>query len=96
MAFCSKCGAMLAEGANFCSNCGATVQTAPLAAQPVYTQPVTVTQPVYTQPTYTQPVQTAYAISRCDWSSDVCSSDLPTNSVRGFPFLHTLSSIYCL
>ena len=21
---------------------------------------------------------------------------IPTNSVRGFPFLHTLSSIYCL
>ena len=64
MAFCSKCGAMLAEGANFCSNCGATVQTAPLAAQPVYTQPVTVTQPVYTQPTYTQPVQTAYTYTQ--------------------------------
>ena len=25
-----------------------------------------------------------------------CTSCIPTNSVRGFPFLHTLSSIYCL
>ena len=24
------------------------------------------------------------------------SIDIPTNSERGFPFLHTLSSIYCL
>ena len=24
------------------------------------------------------------------------SRDIPTNSVGGFPFLHTLSSIYCL
>ena len=66
MAFCSKCGVMLADGANFCSNCGAAVQAASVSTQAVYTQPVAVTQPVYTQPvtvtqpayTYTQPAYT--------------------------------------
>lgn len=62
MAFCSKCGVLLAEGANFCSNCGAAVQT----AQPVYTQPVTVTQPTYN---YTQSaVQPAYTYTQPAYS----------------------------
>ena len=29
-------------------------------------------------------------------SMEAISIYIPTNSVRGFPFLHTLSSIYCL
>ena len=66
---------MLAEGANYCSNCGATVQAAPISTQTVYTQPVTVTQPTYTytQPTaytYTQPAYTytgtGYAVMLVD------------------------------
>ena len=33
------------------------------------------------------------SLLHCWWK---CKLVVPTNSVRGFPFLHTLSSIYCL
>ena len=42
MAVCVNCGAELQEGAKFCENCGARVEAAPVAAQPVYTEPVKV------------------------------------------------------
>jgi len=49
MAFCQHCGSRVADGAKFCENCGATMDTT--AAQPA--QPA---QPTYAQPTYAQPV----------------------------------------
>ena len=36
------------------------------------------------------------AIVKLNGQKFLCSVCIPTNSVRGFPFLHTLSSIYYL
>lgn len=49
--FCTKCGAQVPEGTQFCPNCGA-----PLAAaqQPAYEQPA------YQQPVYQQPAGNGY------------------------------------
>jgi len=46
MAFCSKCGAPLEEGAKFCSACGQTTEAAPAAEA---------TQAQYQQPQYQAP-----------------------------------------
>ena len=47
MAFCTRCGARLPDGARFCTNCGAPLQQAaapqqppPQAYQPAWQQPV--------------------------------------------------------
>ena len=58
MAFCTKCGAQLPDGAQFCTTCGAP-QAAPAPApapqpQPQYQQPQ-YQQPQYQQPQYQQP-----------------------------------------
>ena len=53
MAFCTRCGAALSDGASFCSNCGAPVSgQRPAAAQsPVYTTYTPSTQYVSPYPT---------------------------------------------
>ena len=52
MAFCSKCGANLPDGARFCNVCGAPQNNAP--AQP-YQQPYQQPQPYQQAPPYQQP-----------------------------------------
>lgn len=56
MAFCTHCGAPLADGARFCTSCGTptAAPTAPQASGPAPAQPV---QPQPVQPRPTQPVQ---------------------------------------
>lgn len=61
MAFCTHCGAPLADGARFCTSCGtptaapnAPQASGPAPSQPVQPQPV---QPQPVQPRPTQPVQ---------------------------------------
>src|SRR5277367_6832292 len=57
--FCSKCGAQLADGATFCTNCGQPTQ--PTAAAPPSSSSA---QPVAPAPTYTSlippPVQSGW------------------------------------
>ena len=49
---CPNCGKNIADGAKFCSNCGAPAED-PQAQQPVYQQPAQ--QPAYQSPVYQQP-----------------------------------------
>lgn len=57
MAFCTKCGSSVAEGAAFCTNCGNPQNVAPAA--PVYTAPAAPVAPVAPAPTYAAPVAPA-------------------------------------
>ena len=41
MPFCAKCGSEIAEGAQFCPSCGASVKIDPAPPTPAYTQPKT-------------------------------------------------------
>ena len=65
--YCSKCGAQINDGVQFCPNCGSRQGAAeqqqptyqqPVSQEPAYQQPV-YPQPIYQQPTYQQPGYTA-------------------------------------
>ncbi|MCR4824570.1 MAG: zinc ribbon domain-containing protein [Bacteroidales bacterium] len=62
MAFCTHCGAPLADGARFCTSCGTptAAPTAPRASGPAPSQPDQ-PQPVQPQPVQPQPVQPFHA-----------------------------------
>ena len=53
MAYCRKCGIMLAEGAKFCRKCGTEVRS--VMMQPSNQQPLSPQQPVMQQPVNPQP-----------------------------------------
>lgn len=67
MAFCTKCGTQLPDGAAFCTGCGSPMNAAPVAqapAAPAYVPPVapapTYVPPVAPAPTYAPPAAPAY------------------------------------
>lgn len=64
MAFCTHCGAPLADGARFCTSCGTpiTAPTAPQASGPAPSQPVQ-PQPVQPQPVQPRPTQPVQPVS---------------------------------
>ncbi len=61
--FCKKCGNELADGAKFCTGCGAPVETAAVEETTVLqseTPQVEYAQPAEPQPQYVQPQQVTY------------------------------------
>jgi hypothetical protein len=70
---CNKCGNQVAEGLQFCPNCGNSLASQPViptpqpVQQPVYSQPTNIPQPMYNgqQPMYTQQPQKSGSNKGC-------------------------------